>query len=176
MTYSRLSGRVAGAVLGAVLAAPFLAVQPAAAEDSIVIRDFVLTHGIYAREPVGTTESFAPSDGRGYAFARIANDGSPTEVSFVWYRGEDKHASIDTTIGTSSGWRTWSSINLQPGQWRVTLQDAGGQLIAERAFTVEPDSATSAGAGTSEQSIDTSSYDGRGGELDDGWHGPHDGG
>ena len=175
MTFARISSRVAGAVLGALLAVPFLTAQPAVAQSSIVIRDFVLTRlvqgqsfldvGIYEREPVGTTETFASADGRGYAFARIANDGSPTQISFVWYYGEEMHASIDMNIGTSSGWRTWSSVNLKPGNWRVKLQDASGAVIAERMFMVEHTGGASATSGMNDQSSNTSN-----------WTGQHDGG
>ncbi len=171
MTFARISSRVAGAVLGALLAVPFLTAQPAAAQSSIVIRDFVLTHGIYEREPVGTTETFASADERGYAFARIANDGSPTQVSFVWYYGDEMHASIDMNIGTSGGWRTWSSINLRPGNWRVKLQDAGGAVIAERSFMVEHTGGASATSGMKDQSSNTPSSPSYGG-----WTGQHDGG
>lgn len=171
MTFAKISCRLAGAALGALLAVPFLAAQPAVAQSSVVIRDFVLTHGIHEREPVGTTETFASADERGYAFARIANDGSPTQISFVWYYGEEMHASIDMNIGTSSGWRTWSSVNLKPGNWRVKLQDAGGAVIAERAFMVEPSGAATATSGMNDQSSNTTSAPSNGG-----WTGPHDGG
>ncbi len=171
MTIARISSRVAGAVLGTLLAVPFLTAQPAVAQNSIVIRDFILTHGIYEREPVGTTETFASSDGRGYAFARIANDGDPTQISFVWYYGDEMHATIDMNIGTSSGWRTWSSVNLRPGNWRVKLQDAAGSVIAERSFMVEHTSSTSATSGMKDQSSNTSGSSSYGG-----WTGQQDGG
>jgi hypothetical protein len=137
MTFARISSRVAGAVLGALLAVPFLTAQPAVAQSSIVIRDFVLTHGIYEREPVGTTEIFAFAD--------------------------EKHASIDMNIGTSGGWRTWSSINLRPGNWRVKLQDASGAVIAERSFMVEHTGGASANSDMNGQSSKTPSSSSYGG-------------
>jgi hypothetical protein len=157
MTFARISNRLAAVILGAVLAVPFLTAQPALADGSIVIRDFVLTNGIYEREPVGTTESFASSDELGYAFARIANDGDPTQVSFVWYFGDEMHATIDMNIGTSSGWRTWSSVNLRPGNWQIKLKDASGTVIVERSFTVEHASGMSSTSGTNSQSSSSSS-------------------
>lgn len=174
MTFPRLGGRaLVATVLAAAFAVPFLTAQPAAAEGSVVIRDFVLTHGIYDREPVGTTESFASSDGRGYAFARISNDGTPTQVSFVWYYGDEMHASIDMNIGTSSGWRTWSSVNLRPGNWRVKLQDANGMVLAERSFSVEHSGgmSTSSSDSMNNQSSTSSNPSSYGG-----WTGQHDGG
>ena len=41
-------------------------------------------------------------------------------------------------IGTSPGWRTWSTANLRPGNWRVALVDASGAVLTEKAFTVGP--------------------------------------
>jgi len=45
---------------------------------------------------------------------------------------------VDLTIGTSPGWRTWSSATLKSGDWRVELVTEGGEVLAERAFTVAP--------------------------------------
>ena len=124
-------------LVGAAWAASAFVALPAMAGSSLVIRDFVLTHGIYEREPVGTTDSFSIDDGRGYAFVRIANDGAPTTVSFVWMHAGETHANVDMNIGTSSGWRTWSSVNLKPGQWRVDVKSSDGTILAQRSFMVE---------------------------------------
>jgi hypothetical protein len=181
MTFPRLRGRaLVATILAAAFAVPLLAAQPAAADGSIVIRDFVLTHGIFEREPTGTTDKFSSSDGRGYAFARIANEGMPTQVSFVWYYGEEMHASIDMNIGTSGGWRTWSSVNLRPGNWRVKLQDQNGMVIAERSFMVEH---SSGGSTTPSEDMNKSSNNmnnqSSGSSQSSpygGWTGQHDGG
>ena len=132
--------------MGAAFAASLATTQPAEAADSLVIRDFVPTHGIYEREPVGTTETFASSDQRGYVFARISNEGMPTQINFDWYYGNEMHARVPMNIGTSNGWRTWSSINLRPGNWHVKLTDQNGMVIAERAFMVEHSGGMSAGS------------------------------
>ncbi len=140
---SLMSKGVGVAIVAATFSLGFLTAQPAVAAGSLVIRDFVLTNGIYEREPVGNTESFASSDQRGYAFARIMNEGAPTMVTFAWYYGGDLHANVDMNIGTSSGWRTWSSIALRPGNWNVKLKDQNGMVIAERSFMVEHSSGMS---------------------------------
>lgn len=180
MTFPRLKGRaLVATILAAAFAVPFLAAQPAAAQGSMVIRDFVLTHGIFEREPTGTTDNFSSSDGRGYAFARISNEGMPTQVTFVWYYGDEMHASVDMNIGTSGGWRTWSSVNLRPGNWRVKLQDANGMVIAERSFSVEH---SSGGSTTSSQNMNTNSNMNSQSSSSPntspygGWTGQHDGG
>ena len=182
MTFPRLRGRaLVATILAAAVAVPLLAAKPAAADGSMVIRDFVLTHGIFEREPTGSTDNFTSSDGRGYAFARISNEGMPTQVSFVWYYGDEMHASVDMNIGTSSGWRTWSSVNLRPGNWRVKLQDQNGMVIAERSFTVEHASSSSS---TSSQNMNTNMNDNMNSQSNSspnsspygGWTGPKDGG
>jgi hypothetical protein len=123
-------------VLALGLAAIPALVRPAHADESVVIRDFVLTRGIEAREPVDATESFAVSDQQVYAFARIANDGLPTTVVVRWRYEDEIHAEVDLTIGTSMGWRTWSSANLKPGHWSVELIATDGLILAEHSFTV----------------------------------------
>ncbi len=136
MPLSNVVRSMSAAVVAAALSIGLFAAQPAHA-GSVVIRDFVLTHGIIDREPMGTTENFDIDDSRGFAFARLNNDGTPTNVSFVWEVDNQVHASIDMNIGTSSGWRTWSSVNLRPGNWRVKLMDESGLMLAEKSFTIQ---------------------------------------
>jgi len=112
------------------------AASPAIAGDSLVIRDFTLTHGIADREPMDKIEAFESNDEKGYAFVRIANDGPPTAVTVVWSYEGKRHASLDLNIGTSNGWRTWSSSNLKQGDWKVELVDANGVVLVQRDFTV----------------------------------------
>jgi hypothetical protein len=119
-----------------------LASLPAHADGSVVVRDFVLSHGIEGREPVSNTDSFRVEDGRAFAFARIHNSGGPTSVRFVWHYGTTHHATVPVTIGQSPGWRTWSTAKLRPGNWRVALVDRGGEVLLEKAFTVAPNAAT----------------------------------
>ena len=112
--------------------------HPAHADQALVIRDFVLSHGINKREPIYITDFFLSSDKRAYAFLRISNLGAPTIVSFVWYYEDRIHAAVELEIGTSPGWRTWSSASLQPGQWRVELLGHDGLVLAEHNFLALP--------------------------------------
>jgi len=126
---------------GAGLLAFGLAVPPAMAEEPIVVRDFVLSHGIDGREPVRETSTFRVEDGRAFAFARIRNAGAPATVRFVWQYDGTTHASIPVNVGQSPGWRTWSSAALRPGNWRVQLVDASGAVLKEATFAVAPNAA-----------------------------------
>ncbi len=124
---------IAVAVMSALVLAP-----SAYAEGDLVVQDLVLSHGVYEREPADIAKSFEPSDERAYAFARISNAGPLTNVSFVWHYGSNIHAIVDLNVGTSQGWRTWSSAKLKSGDWRIELVTEEGEVLAERAFTVAP--------------------------------------
>ena len=124
---------IAVAVMSALVLAP-----SAYAEGDLVVQDLILSHGVYEREQTDIAKSFEPSDERAYAFARISNAGPLTNVSFVWHYGSNIHAIVDLNIGTSQGWRTWSSAKLKSGDWRVELVTEEGEVLAERAFTVAP--------------------------------------
>lgn len=126
--------------------APFETTSSEAAPVALIIRDFVLTRGIDAREPVDRAESFRSTDDQAYAFLRIANDGAPADLTVVWRYEGAVHGSVDLAIGRSPGWRTWSSANLKPGDWRVAVSTADGQLLAERRFTVGTELADESGA------------------------------
>jgi hypothetical protein len=126
----------AGVTFSLVVAASAVIATPSQAAEGLVIRDFVLTRGIAEREPTDAVDSFHLSDSQGYVFARIANDGSPTGVTVVWRYGDTVHAAIDLDVGTSTGWRTWSSANLKAGPWTVELVDAEGIVLAQQNFTV----------------------------------------
>ena len=140
---------LSAALAGAGFAAFSMASLPAMADGSIVVRNFILSHGIHEREPISETESFRIEDGTAYAFARIQNTGDPTMVSFVWEIDDSTHATVPVSIGASPGWRTWSTAQLRPGDWRVKLVDAQGDVLLEKAFTVECNSGGSmAGTGS----------------------------
>jgi len=111
--------------------------SPASAEDALFVRELLLARNVLDREPVEPTDQFGATDPRAYAFARIENTGEPTTVTFVWYRDETFHGVATLTVGTSPGWRTWSSAELSPGAWRIEIADSAGKVLAGRQFFVE---------------------------------------
>ena len=136
-TGSRPARRAAVALaLPLVLALASAGAAPASAEGNVIIKDFVLTHAIDEREPIDMVEGFTPADEKGYVFARIHNDGPDSQLTAVWLHEGQEHARVGLNIGTSSGWRTWSSANLKPGEWKVQLRDDQGVILAERDFAV----------------------------------------
>ncbi len=129
-----------------VFAAAPAGAQQGVAEGGIVIKDFVLTHAIAQREPIDLVDGFTPHDERGTAFFRIFNDGQPTDLRAIWTHEGNVHANVELTIGNSPGWRTWSSVNLKPGQWNVQLRDPRGVVLAERSFAVQSEFAEGSSA------------------------------
>jgi hypothetical protein len=132
------------ALFGAALAVSTIVAAPAAAAE-LVVRDFVLAHGIVGREPTNETASFTTHDKKAFAFARINNTGGSTAVNIVWRHEGKQHGSVWLNVGDSTGWRTWSSANLKPGNWNVALIDAGGSVLVQRSFIVSQTDDTMAG-------------------------------
>ncbi len=128
--------RLPMALFGAALAVSALTPGSAAADNGLVVRDFVLTNAIVGREPTDEASAFTVHDEKAFAFARINNTGTPTTVNVVWHHEGMQHGSVWLNVGRSPGWRTWSSVNLKPGNWSVSLVDAEGSILVRRSFTV----------------------------------------
>lgn len=58
------------------------------------------------------------------------------DVFFRWYHENELFFEMNSKIGVSPHWRTYSSIGLQPGSWRVQLVDRDGNLLEEIQFRV----------------------------------------
>ena len=143
---------LSAALGGAALAVFSLTAQQAMADETLIVRDFTLTHGIAGREPTDKVAAYANYDDQAFAFARINNTGAPTQVQFRWYYNNEHHATVPLTVGSSSAWRTWSSANLRPGNWRVQLVDSDGDVLMTRAFRV----GTNTGPAMAQRSIEAS--------------------
>lgn len=131
-------GQLVKALTAGVFAAFLVALPagPGAAAEQTVLNDLLLSRQIVDREPVEVTESFSVSDDEAFAFARVNNPGGPTSISFVWHRDNHHHATIHMNVGTSSAWRTWSSVKLQPGLWSVQLVSENGLVLGQRSFRI----------------------------------------
>lgn len=141
---------LAVAIVATGMSSTFASAQTMMTDGSLVIRDFVLARGVNDREPVGVTKNFSRHDERGYAHVRIDNDGTATRLTFVWEIDGAEHARIPLQIGKSPAWRTWTSVNLRPGEWTVKLVNETGMVLAENKFTV----------GNDQSSTDTKDWDG----------------
>ena len=99
----------------------------------------VIAGSIEDREPVGVVNAFSSSTEKVYCFLEAKDILEETTVSFVWYYGDRKTATIELPIGKSPRWRTYSSKKLRgrAGEWKVELQDSWGNVLDSVIFTVE---------------------------------------
>lgn len=56
-----------------------------------------------------------------------------------WYRGETLRKSAQLKIGANAaeGYRTYSRQAVDPGDWRVEVRNAAGDLLHEQHFAVQ---------------------------------------
>lgn len=105
-------------------------------EVSLEITEMVLSMEVLEREPVNIVKTFKADDERGWVFARLVNSSKMTYIHFVWYHEETEYFQIRMRVGVSPSWRTYASVALQPGAWRVELQDNSRSVLKEIRFHV----------------------------------------
>lgn len=109
--------------------------QETAADDSLlVITQFVLCEDVIEREPVNIRQAFYTDQGQAFCFARITNAGELITLKFKWYFEDEPYFEFDAKVGTSPHWRTYSSVTLRTGLWRVELVDPNGKVLREIRF------------------------------------------
>lgn len=104
--------------------------------DDLTLLEFVICKDVVEREPIEVLQSYSMSDERAWSFARISNTGDIRAVTFVWFYEDEVYYELDTRVGTSPNWRTYSSVALQPGVWRVELHNDEGDKLNEVRFHV----------------------------------------
>ncbi len=127
-------------ILISLTCAAFAAGGETAADETVfTIQRFVIAGSVEDREPVGVVNAFASTTEKVYCFLEAGNITKDTTVSFVWYHGDKKMATVTLPLRKGSRWRTYSSKKLGglKGDWKVELQDAGGNVIETVAFSVE---------------------------------------
>jgi hypothetical protein len=115
---------------------PALAHQNETISDTLFVVDFHMADDVVEREPVELVDSYVMSDGRAWCFARIHNADRMQDLYFKWYYEGELYFKMNTKVGVSTNWRTYSSVGLLPGEWEVVLVDAEEQELARTAFLV----------------------------------------
>jgi len=100
------------------------------------VLEFVLAKQVVQREPTEVVEAFAEGSDKGFAFARL-NVKTSSEVTFVWFRNNHVYTQYTTPIQAAKTWRTYSSIKLKPGDWKVQLLGKNKEVLAEKTFTIK---------------------------------------
>jgi hypothetical protein len=110
---------------------------PASAADPVVTVDsMVFATSVDSRDPVGAAKDFPASVGRVFCWTRLSTGAPPANVMHVWYKNGQKLLEVPLTVNHASG-RYWSQKNIAPGDWKVEVVDAAGNVLASGTFTVK---------------------------------------
>jgi hypothetical protein len=95
--------------------------------------------GVENLEPVGVAGTFPDSVEKVYCFLEATDITKESEVSFVWFHGENEMRKITLPLKMGPRWRTYAFKNLWglKGDWRVEIKDADGNLLKDVKFEVE---------------------------------------
>lgn len=104
--------------------------------DTLYVKEFVLALDVVEREPVEIVESYSMSNARAWCFARIHNSSEMQDIFFEWYYEDDLYFKMNSKIGISANWRTYSSVGLQPGFWQVRITNNNNEVLDEIEFRV----------------------------------------
>jgi hypothetical protein len=112
---------------------------PAKEPAPFMVTRLVVGTGVEDREPVGVAETFASSTEKVYCFLEATDITKDTEVTFVWYHGQEEMRQVTLPLMTGPRWRTYAYKNLMglKGDWKVEIKDAGGEVLKEVTFKVE---------------------------------------
>lgn len=99
----------------------------------------VVGTGVDNREPAGVAETFLATTEKVYCFLAAADISKNTEVSLVWYHGQDEKLKTTLPLQAGKKWRTYAYKNLRgmKGDWKVEIKDAAGNTLKEVTFKVE---------------------------------------
>ena len=105
----------------------------------LTIARLVVGTGVENLEPAGVAETFPASTEKVYCFLEATDITQDTEVSFVWFHGQNELLKFNLPLVKGSRWRTFALKNLygQKGDWRVEIRDAEGKPLKEVKFKVE---------------------------------------
>ena len=95
--------------------------------------------GVEERVLVGQGFQFDSSVGKLYAYTRIIGAPSETQVSHMWYFGDQLMAEVSLPV-RGANWRTWSSKSVMPdwvGNWRVDVVSEEGEILDSLNFSIQ---------------------------------------
>ena len=107
-----------------------------AADNVVTVDSMVFATAVDSRDPVGTAKEFAASVNQVICWTKISAAAPPATVRHLWYKNGQKLLEVPLTVNYASG-RYWSRKNVVPGEWKVEVVDAAGNVLAAGTFTVK---------------------------------------
>ncbi len=132
--YAHIAGaNTLGAALWLCVALTLIAPTTASAHDC-VITDWAITHEVLDRKPQGKTSRFTEKGGHVFAFVTLNCSHVSGPAVFHFVRDNKPYATVSTKLSAANRWRTWASVRALPGNWRVTLEIEGGNMLEDEFF------------------------------------------
>lgn len=132
--------KIAGLLALFLLATSFSwAQEDTAAAVSVNIDQMLFGIRIENREAVGVDTVFTPEVGNVYCWIVATGAEGETQISFVWYHGEEQVAEVNVPV-RSARWRCWTSKTIMPdatGAWKVEIKDEAGKVLESASFQVK---------------------------------------
>lgn len=105
-------------------------------QQALSVTDMVLTTNVMNLEPVDTVSTFTTADEEAYCHIRVNNPGDSTTVTFRWLRNGEEYFTFNAPVGSSSSWRTYTSVTAWAGDWTIQILDPQNNVLRETSFTV----------------------------------------
>jgi len=115
-------------------------IQEKKAEPAVKIEKLAVGTNVDKRELVGESTTFSSDTSRVYVWTRVVEvSTTPTTVDFVFYFNDKKVDDVKLDI-KGTPFRTWAIKTVMPGNWKVELRDAEGNVVSTSEFKVESSS------------------------------------
>ena len=106
-------------------------------DDTLFVKSLVLTTGIDDHEPVDTVQAFSATvDSQAFCHLRVHNTTDPVTIRFRWTNNDTVSSVFSTRVGISTAWRTFSSVDPEPGKWQVQILGPDGQVLKQKRFSI----------------------------------------
>ena len=105
------------------------------AHASHQVAKIVVCTSVANREAVGEVPETGVSATRVYCWMSIQSENLPANVRHVWYAGNEKVGEVTLKVA-SNPYRTWSSKNVWPGQWKVEAVSESGAVLDRKEFKI----------------------------------------
>lgn len=154
--------KIVTSVFAAIILLTGLSVQA----ESGVARAVFATD-IQDREPVDQIGQLTNDNSSVYFFTEIRGLEGQT-ITHRWEQGGEVRAEVNFNVG-GNRWRVWSSKNLQPGwlgEWKVSVVDAGGNVLSQESFAYVPAGEAEAASTAAPSEMEAETEAGSEGESD----------